>query len=298
MNDKNNNNFIIKINNSQICLQWLAVLQSKAIPYKLDKFQKTWLLSLDEKYRDEALFFINEFEGEKTNPSFYKPPTPLNNSRYIAIIIPLILVGFYFITGPSIQNHLLMQKGAADASLILNGALYRTITALFLHGDYNHLASNICCLSILLLSITKSIPTGITLFASLIAASAGNLLNALFYSHSHSSIGASTAVFAILGIFGGFITINKFKQSVKFDYAIIKPLLACLFILSLLGSGGFSFEEIFQNPSIIKQPDVDIMAHLFGLISGITTGIIIGFMGEKIYNKKLMCSFNDKCRKI
>ncbi len=82
----------------------------------------------------------------------------------------------------------------------------------------------------------------------LIAAMAGNGLNALVYQSGHHSIGASTAVFSALGIASMMQAAVKWRQPEKRKWAWLPPASA-LALLAFLGAS-------------LKT---DILAHFFGL---------------------------------
>jgi hypothetical protein len=93
-----------------------------------------------------------------------------------------------------------LSAGAADADLIVGGEWWRAITALSLHADFGHLASNIVAGAILAILSSQILGSGLTWLTILLASGFGNLLNALMQPGPHIGIGASTAVFAALGV--------------------------------------------------------------------------------------------------
>jgi len=92
----------------------------------------------------------------------------------------------------------------------------------------------------------------------------GNFANALFYETRHVSIGASTAVFGALGILAGYQFLTKIKHPRQRIKAWL-PLAGGLALLAILGSGAES----------------DIMAHLFGFLSGILLGLGYTLVGRR-----------------
>jgi rhomboid protease GluP len=73
--------------------------------------------------------------------------------------------------------------------------LWRTVTALTLHLDFGHIASNLVFGVIFVWLLAKETGPGIAWASTLLAGAAGNWLNALWQAPVHTSIGASTAVF-------------------------------------------------------------------------------------------------------
>jgi membrane associated rhomboid family serine protease len=148
----------------------------------------------------------------------------------------------------------------ADAHLILKGQIYRVITALWLHAGPLHLAGNM--VGIILFATAVCSVTGVAVgwLMILLAAGLGNYLNAVFYQSAHLSIGASTAVFSAIGILAGVRFIRKPREG-GWKQSPWLPLAAGLGLLGMLGTAG---------------ERTDLMAHLFGMLSGVLMGICYG----------------------
>ena len=83
-----------------------------------------------------------------------------------------------------------------QAGLIRAGEWWRTFTALGLHADPLHLAGNLIYGLIFGFLAGQLLGWGLAWSGLLLAGALGNLLNAFLQAPTHSSIGASTAVFA------------------------------------------------------------------------------------------------------
>ena len=88
---------------------------------------------------------------------------------------------------------------------------------------------------------------------------AGNVVNAVVYKAGHTSIGASTAVFGALGILSAWQVLRRVNQPGKRLKALL-PLGAGLALLGFMGS----------------SVHTDVLAHLFGFLSGIVIGGLYG----------------------
>ena len=95
----------------------------------------------------------------------------------------------------------------------------------------------------------------------LLAGGGGNLANAVLHGSPHFSVGASTSVFAAVGVLGGLGVLRRWRKTAHRRRAWM-PIAAALALLAMLGSGG---------------ERVDVWAHLFGLLLGGALGIVIGF---------------------
>ena len=77
---------------------------------------------------------------------------------------------------------------------------WRTVTALTLHVDHGHLLGNLLAGVVIGTVTAQLLGQGLAWLAILLAGTLGNLLAALMRAPDHTAIGASTAVFAALGI--------------------------------------------------------------------------------------------------
>jgi membrane associated rhomboid family serine protease len=85
----------------------------------------------------------------------------------------------------------------------------------------------------------------------------GNLINAYVYGYGHSAIGASTAVFGALGLLSSYQLLKKIRMPGA-RFQVLLPLGAGLALLAFTGSSSHT----------------DIMAHLFGFLSGVFVGLV------------------------
>lgn len=156
------------------------------------------------------------------------------------------------------------QRGALDAQAVFNrGEWWRLGSALFLHADIGHLISNelsgIFAFSAVLTTLGRR--RGWLLIA--LASVTGNLaIAALHYPGIYRSIGASTAIFAALGLLTGraIRLVGGTGRSGRFK-AFLVPFGAGIAVLGLFGAGGV---------------DIDAGAHLTGFLAGLLFGVLAG----------------------
>ena len=152
--------------------------------------------------------------------------------------------------------------GALDATAIFeHGEVWRALTALFLHADAAHLGPNLFG-GVFLFAAALSVFGRARgwLFLGL-AAVAGNLaVAAMHYPYPYRSIGASTAIFAALGLLTGrAVRIAADACHPHRWRSLFVPSAAGLTVLALYGAGG---------------PMVDVPAHLTGFGAGLALGLI------------------------
>jgi membrane associated rhomboid family serine protease len=147
--------------------------------------------------------------------------------------------------------------GYAGTGLIRDGQWWRAITALSLHADFGHLASNVVAGAALGIFVSQVLGPGLTWLAIILSGGLGNGLNALVQPATHASVGASTAVFAALGMLSALMwrrALPLWRRGLRRRL----PLAAGVALLAILGTGG---------------ERTDLGAHAFGFIVGIGTGV-------------------------
>ena len=90
--------------------------------------------------------------------------------------------------------------GEGQAGLTVGGQWWRAVTALGLHADLGHIASNLVAGSLFGFFLAEILGSGLAWLMILLAGAAGNAINALVQPASHTSIGASTAIFGAVGL--------------------------------------------------------------------------------------------------
>ncbi|ACB74270.1 rhomboid family intramembrane serine protease [Opitutus terrae] len=156
------------------------------------------------------------------------------------------------------------ERGALDAAGVWErGEWWRPVTSLFLHGDIAHLVSNA-------LSGIFVFSAVLTVFGRirgwlLLAASAvlGNVIAVTAHrADDYRSIGASTAVFAALGLLtGGAVRRVMRGRTTERWRAVFAPLASGLVVLALFGAG---------------EVHIDVVAHTTGFVAGVALGLAAG----------------------
>jgi len=152
------------------------------------------------------------------------------------------------------------------ASEVRSGEWWRTITALTLHADLVHLLSNLVFGALLLGILAAEIGVGTALLLTILGGALGNWTNALLAGTGHASVGASTAVFASLGILvGGRFRSDRAGPARSRAWV---PLVAGLALLGWLGGPS----ERMGESGLIRT---DVSAHVLGLTFGLLLGLML-----------------------
>jgi len=152
--------------------------------------------------------------------------------------------------------------GALDSGALFDrGEWWRPVTALFLHADLGHLLANVTSGFFVISTVLSTIgrARGWLLLAG--AAIIGNVaVAALNYPGPYQSIGASTAVFAGLGLLTGRAARVLCTGGADHRWrGVFVPLAAGATLLGLFGAGGLQ---------------TDVVAHATGFAAGLALGAL------------------------
>ena len=156
--------------------------------------------------------------------------------------------------------------GKTHAGLIRDGQWWRAVTALSLHADLPHLVANIVIGGLVGLFAGQLLGSGLAWISILMAGAVGNLLTAWMRQPGHTSVGASTAVFAALGIVAAYAWKQRRHMQAS-RLARWAPLVGGVVLLGYLGTGGAR---------------TDVLAHVTGFLSGVLLGAVYGKLGDRV----------------
>ena len=167
------------------------------------------------------------------------------------------------------DTSLVARAASSSIGLIGRGEWWRPFTALFLHADPAHLVGNLLSGWVFATLVSKSIGA-LQGWALILACGAlGNAITSrLTYPEPFVSIGASTAVFAALGILSGLGVAETLHDRARISWIRVSaPALAGVVLLGWLGGG--------------HDPQTDVLGHVFGFGSGWAAGFLKGAFARK-----------------
>lgn len=201
------------------------------------------------------------------------------NFVYILIIFCTLMFIVTTIAGAMTSNGVLIDFGANNGALVRVGDYYRLVTSIFLHANPIHLIFNM----IALYQIGKIIEDnygGLKFLGIFILSGIGGAALSAFMNPNVISIGASGAIFGLIGaMLGNAIRKNRYSQDLGFDKRAI-----IIFAVSYLLLG-------------FVIPNIDNWAHIGGFLVGIILGIFLdplnSFHPSKIKKKleSVICIF-------
>jgi rhomboid protease GluP len=201
---------------------------------------------------------LASFEHENRPPPPVPPLRPVDSgSGFAAGYVAVLLVVFY----GQVVNAFgvdFVAAGSLAGDAVRDGEWWRVITALTLHADAGHLVANLVFGVFFGVYAGQYLGSGMAAMLTLLAAAVGNALDALLLSPEHRAIGASTAVFACLGLVATWIFRQQTRAVVGWArrYA---PLVGAAVLLAYIGTG---------------DENTDVVAHFTGFVGGVLVALL------------------------
>ena len=251
---------VFESRNRQSCADRALVLESLRIPHQLIDDGGSCVLIVPAPFSAQAVNELRLYDDENP-PVLRKTPPRVDYHDAVPglagyVLVVCIVAGM---AGYSYFQSNWFVAGRIDGELIRQGELWRLVTALTLHADVKHLLSNLVFGVFFGLFAGRLLGSGVAWLAIVLAAATGNALNTLLLESSHRSIGASTAVFAALGLVAGFVWFRRLMTQDRWSNRY-GPIVGGLALLMYTGTGG---------------PNTDVGAHLLGFVCGFGAGYIL-----------------------
>jgi rhomboid protease GluP len=239
------------------CREFSLVLDAKGLPYECVESDAQWALLVALENAEVAREELARYAQERSTRREKVPAiVPFKGAATGAIGYTLILLTVAFCAGINLFGADWMSIGALDQSAGAGRDWWRALTALTLHVNRVHLISNLVS-GIVFGTLASSVFGPGVARASIVAAAAlANYLEMLIIPPPYTSVGASTAVFAALGLLSGFALRRQLTLRGRWWYRWA-PLIAGVILLSLLGAG---------------TEHVDVLGHVLGFLAGVVFG--------------------------
>lgn len=211
----------------------------------------------EDSVRTSSGGYAGYYDGNpRQERAFSQEFTPVNT----ALVILNVLVFFIMTFMGSGEEESLLEKGAMYVPFIIEkGEYYRLFTCMFLHFGFMHLSGNMVVLMFLgdnVERVVGKIKYIIIYILGGLIGSLGSFLYAFFHNQNILSAGASGAIFAMIGALLWLVIRNKGRLE---DMTTLRM---CVLIAYALYNG-------------LVSENVDMAAHLFGLIGGFLVAIVL-----------------------
>lgn len=250
----------------QPCSDRALVMHSLGIPYELVSSDGRAALAVPSAYAERARYEIWQFETENRKPAgsrlrashTYQDGVP-GAAAYVAVVCAAA-----WLSGSGAFGADWFAAGRIDGESIRQGEWWRLFTALTLHSGTRHLIGNIGFGVLFGFLAGRLVGSGLAWFAIVVASGVANALNTLLLESAHRSIGASTAVFAALGLVAGFVWWARLMVQDRWPYRL-GPVVGGIALLAFTGTG---------------DENTDVGAHLAGFVCGFAAGMLLTRLRE------------------
>ena len=239
------------------------VLAAQAIESRVRWDARGWVLSVTADSVALAEMELAAYVAEKPRGVARVAAPPRGRPwpgivAYVAIIVAIALAAGWMSFGAD-----WLARGGMNGARLFAGEWWRPITALTLHADAGHLLGNAVFGSFFGYSVARYLGGGAGWLAILVCGGLGNLTNALLLGAAHRSVGASTAVFAALGLLTAWCWRRGFPAGAS-RRERFAPVVAGIGLLAFTGAGGVG---------------TDVGAHLTGFVAGFAGGLAFARFG-------------------
>lgn len=225
------------------------------------------------EFVEKAKYELWQYDQENRKakpPAAEVVPVYQNALPGVAVYVAIVSLVAWF-AGEALFNRDWFVAGRVDGELIRDGEWWRTVTALTLHAGVRHIAGNIVFGVAFGLMAGRLVGPGVAWFGIVVASAAANFLNISLLESTHRAIGASTAVFAALGLVSGFVWRAKLMAQDRWPYRL-GPIVGGIALLAYTGTG---------------DANTDIGAHLAGFVCGFLCGMLLTLVSGYLTRKDL-----------
>jgi rhomboid protease GluP len=246
------------------CAEAALVLAAKGIPYETLELGGECELVVPLGQIAAAREELDRYAHERAPPRRARPVfVPFSGAGVGSAVYGALLVLIAYSAGVHAFGADWLARGSLDARPAAAHEWWRAVTALTLHLDQAHLLGNLLFGIAIGALAGRAFGPGVAWLSILVAASTANYIDMLISPPSHRAVGASTAVFAALGLLVGFAWRHGLTLRDRFKYAY-GPVFGGVALLALLGAG---------------DEHVDVLAHALGFIAGGVTGWLYSRLG-------------------
>ncbi len=243
------------------CEQRAFVLRAVGIEHVVGNEGGWFLVLVPEGLAQRAADELRKYESE--NRVRGVPPrvelhdfAAASSAIYIAV---LILCSY--LAGVQFGGIYWLEAGALLPDARADGQAWRVVTALTLHADVGHLLGNLVFGGLFGFFAAQLIGPGTAWLSILLAGALGNWVDTLLMRAQQTTIGASTAVFATLGMVASYALLRHTAGAPRWAHRWA-PLVVAIALLAFTGAGG---------------ERTDVVAHLTGFGAGALVGLIHAF---------------------
>jgi membrane associated rhomboid family serine protease len=244
-----------------LCREFSLVLEARGIDHEVVETGGAWTVTVPARLLHRAYDELSGYSSERGAPRSMPQMDQFGGAGAGAVGYGLVLLITAYCAGAGLFGADWLSAGALDAGAVREW--WRAVTALTLHVDQEHLLGNLLFGVIAGIAAGRLLGPGVGWASILGAAALANYVEILISPATHRAVGASTAVFAALGLLTGLAWRHRLTVRERSWYAVA-PLIAGICLLTLLGAG---------------DAHVDVLGHALGFIFGLAVGCLYARAG-------------------
>lgn len=173
----------------------------------------------------------------------------------VSIIIAIHLILYLLTALPIFPNFWFKATFSGVNLYVTEGEYWRLVTPIFMHGGFTHVLFNSFSLVLFAPALERLLGKGKFILVYLVSGILANVATLLLEPLTYVHVGSSGAIF---GLFGYYISIILFRKHMlsQQNSQIILIICALSLIMTFI------------------QPNINITAHIFGLLGGLLLGAI------------------------
>jgi rhomboid protease GluP len=250
---------VIRARSERQAMDWSLVLVSQGIEVALDREPtgNAWNLLVAPADHRRSLTAIRQFRLENRGFQWRHELAGSGLMFHWGVLLWVFAVAMCF----QIQGHL--EAGLFVSDAVRAGGWWRAFTAVWLHADLGHLASNVAVGTLFIGLAMARYPAGVALLGALLAGAGGNGFGLAFRPGGYIGLGASGLVMGALGMLAA--------QAVPLWRAGRPGTKA---VLTGMGTGSLLFVLLGVDPSS------DVLVHAGGFLGGGVAGASAAFIPD------------------
>lgn len=173
----------------------------------------------------------------------------------ITVILIIHIILYLLTVLPIFPNQWFFELFSGINLFIMQGEIWRIVTPIFMHNGFSHFLFNSFSLVIFGPALEKMIGSIRFTIVYLVTGISANIATFFLEPLTYIHVGSSGAIFGIFGYYIGILVKQKHMMSKE-----NKQLLITITVISIIMT--------------FVQPQINVTAHLFGLISGFLISVI------------------------
>ena len=258
------------------CDERAFVLTAVGIENEIELDGDAYAVRVDAVAHAHALHHLAQYEAERRRTPLPEPELALQPDAWLGSMVYVLVLLAIPLAAEMGWQHVGNALGQMDPVRIRAGEWWRAWTALTLHRDASHLLGNLGAGVLLGHAAAQIWGNARAWLLVVMTAAAANLVEAQLPLAPYVSVGASTAVFAALGLVAAWSWRSRRRYAHNWMRRAV-PLVAGLAVLAFFGGGDATPGGLEVGPSFeaTDYGTTNVLSHALGFGSGALVGAVV-----------------------